>query len=245
MRHKPVPGGPFYNLPVAAIGFRPEFLDFRRGIHVGNLEDNERITRILKLGLESRYRQPFVTERWGRGVYWQWIGYLPRANREAKPLSSRISFGCSKFFLSVDTGEGLFKCGLQVERGYVKAPRGFPACKLARDWDWHRLLGALKTGSPMEKELKRLVMREGFRIRAGSWEEDPVYLSKSNFEGTSGIARLLRKAPAGDWAGFQLFYAMDEDEVRSSTGVDLVESMMAVFEEVTPVMDLCMQIELA
>ncbi len=32
-----------FPLPTAAIGFRPEFLDFRRGIHVGNLEENERI----------------------------------------------------------------------------------------------------------------------------------------------------------------------------------------------------------
>ena len=235
---------PAYALPTASIGFRPEFLDFQRGIHVGNLEDNERITRILKLGLEARYCQPFVTERWGRGVYWQWIGYLPRANREAKPVSNRVSFGCSKFFLSVDTDEGLFKCGLQVERGYKKAPRDFPACKLERDWDWHRFVGALKPGGPMEKELNRLVMREGFRIRAGSWEEDPVYLSKTNFAGNSVIASALRKAPADDWAGFQLFYAMEENDVRRSTGIDLVESMMAVFEEVTPVMNLCMQIQL-
>lgn len=231
-------------VPSAAIGFRPEFLDFRRGIHVGNLEDNERITRILKLGLESRYRQPFVTERWGRGVYWHWIGYLPRANREAKPRSNKVSFGCSKFFLSVDIEEGLFKCGLQVERGYLKAPREFPACKLERDWDWHRLTRGLKSGGSLEKELRRLVVREGFRIRAGSWGDDPVYLSKANYAGTSGITRMLRKAPADDWAGFQLFYAMDQDEVRSSNGVDLVESMMAVFDEVTPVMNRCMQIEL-
>lgn len=236
---------PRYALPTAAIGFRPEFLDFQRGIHVGNLEDNERITRILKLGIESRFHQPFVTERWGRGVYWQWIGYLLRANRDAKPISNRVSFGCSKFFLSVDKDEGLFKCGMQVERGCLKAPRDFPACKLERDWDWHRLMGALKPGSRMDKELKRLVIREGFTIRAGSWGEDPVYLSKLNFAGVVGIVQLMKKAAANEWTGFQLFYAMDEKEVRSSTGVDLVESMMAVFEEVTPVMNLCMQIELA
>jgi len=241
-RHLQEPNLP---IPAVAIGFRPEFLDFRRGIHVGNLEDHERITRILKLGLESRYRQPFVTERWGRGVYWQWIGYLPRANREAKPISHNVSFGCSKFFLSVDTDEKLFTCGMQVERGYVRASRDFPACKLARDWDWHRLVGALQPGSAMEKELKRLVMREGFRIRAGSWEAEPVYFSKSNFQGVSAIKRQLQKAPAAGWAGFQLFYAMDETEVRGSTGLDLVESMMAVFEEVTPAMNLSMQIELA
>ena len=244
MRQKRDFSQPAYALPTAAIGFRPEFLDFQRGIHVGNLEDNERITRILKLGLEARFRQSFVTERWGRGVYWHWIGYLPRANREAKPLSNRVSFGCSKFFVSVDTDERLFKCGLQVERGYVKAPRDFPACKLERDWDWYRLMGALKPAGPMEKELKRLVVREGFKIRAGSWEEDPVYLSRTNYPGASGIARVLRKSAANAWTGFQLFYAMDENNVCSSNGVDLVESMMAVFEEVTPVMNLCMQIEL-
>ena len=70
-------------------GFRPEYLDFEHGIRVGNLEEHERITRILKLALEARYAQPFVTERWGRGVFWQWIGFLARANRTAKPLSCR------------------------------------------------------------------------------------------------------------------------------------------------------------
>lgn len=245
MRDRLLPVEASYALPATAIGFRPEYLDFRRGIHVGNLEDNERITRILKLGLESRYRQPFVTERWGRGVYWQWIGYLPRANREAKPVSNTVSFGCAKFFLAVDTDEKQFKCGMQVERGHVKAVRGYTASQLADDWDWHRLLRGLKPGSPAEKELKRLVVREGFRIRAGSWEEEPIYFSKANFAGAVGIARVLRKAPAADWAGLQLFYAMDENEVRGSTGADLVESMMAVFEEVTPVMNLCMQIQLA
>lgn len=229
---------------MTAIGFRPEFLNFRRGIRVGNLRDHERITRILKLALESRYRQPMVTERWGRGVYWQWIGFLPRANRGAKPLSHGVSFGCSKFFISLDIGEKLFQCGLQVERGYLKAPRDFPACQLARDWDWHRLVRALKPQSPMEKELRRLVLREGFSIRAGSWEADPVYFTKTNFTGTLGITRLLRKAPGNDWVGFQLFYGMDEVEVCNSTGTDLVESMMAVFEEVTPAMNFCMQVEL-
>jgi hypothetical protein len=38
---------------------------------------------------------------------------------------------------------------------------------------------------------------------------------------------------------------MSEDEVYASTGLDLVESMLAVFREVTPAMNLCMQIQLA
>lgn len=231
-------------LPTAAIGFRPEFLDFKRGIRVGNLEDNERITRILKLALEARYQQPFVTERWGRGVYWQWIGYLPRANRSAKPISGHVSFGCSKFFLMVDTDEQLFKCGLQVERGYLKAPREYRDCELRTDWDWHRLLKALKPGSTMERELKRLVLREGFILHAGTWEIEPARLSKANFADMPKLRRILRAAPVNHWAGFQIYYPMRENEVKSTTGVDLVESMLAVFKEVTPAMNFCMQIQL-
>lgn len=34
---------------------------------------------------------------------------------------------------------------------------------------------------------------------------------------------------------------MEEKDVRASRGLDLVESMLAVFEDLTPVMNLCMQ----
>jgi hypothetical protein len=229
--------------PRSAIGFRPEYLDFHKGIRVGNLEDSQRITRILKLALEARYREPFVTERYGRGVHWQWIGFLPRANRSAKPVSSKVSFGCSKFFLTVDTDEQLFKCGFSVERGMIRAPADFPKIELKQDWDWHRLLGALKPSGAMDRELKRLVMREGFRIDAGGWEH-LAELSKSNFPGVAKLKRILEDAPAASWAGFQVYYPMTEAEVASASGVDLVESMLAIFEEVTPAMNVCMQIQL-
>jgi hypothetical protein len=45
-------------LPAASLGFRPDFLDFQRGIRVGKLEDNQHITGILKFVLESEYGQP-------------------------------------------------------------------------------------------------------------------------------------------------------------------------------------------
>ena len=138
-------------LPRVAIQFQPQYLDFQRGIRVGNLEDNQRITRILKLALEARYGQPFVTERWGRGVFWQWIGFLSKSNRSVMPFSSHVSFGCSKFFVTVDTEEKLFKCGLQVERGYLKPPADYPQCELKSDWDWHRLIRALKPKGVLEK----------------------------------------------------------------------------------------------
>jgi hypothetical protein len=220
-------------------GFRPQFLDFRRGIHVGNLEDHERITRILKLALEERYGQPFVTERWGRGVYWQWIGYLVRANRDAKPASNASSFGCAKFFLMVDTEEERFKCGMQVERGYVAAPREYPQCRLAEDWDYHRLRRSLRAGSAMAGEIERLVRREEFWIDAGG---EAFYRPK--YKGVGAIRAALDSAPKNRWAGFQLYYPMTREEVQNSNGADLVESMLAVFREVTPAMNLCMQVEL-
>lgn len=227
----------------AAVAFRPELLDFQRGIHVGNLEENERITRLLKLALEARYAQPFITERYGRGVYWQWISWLPRANRAAKPLSSQYSFGCAKFFISLHREEELFKCGLQLERGYLKAPRGYKDWALRPDWDWNRLLAALKPGGEMEHELKRL-LREGFQLHAGTWDEASQYFSRRDFPGVRKLRQVLENAAPDNWAGFQLFYGMSESEVRAATGVDLIESMLAVFREVTPAMNLTMQIRL-
>ena len=70
-------------------GFRPEYLDFQRGIRVGHLEPHQRITQILKHTLQDRYQEDFVIDRWGRGVYWQWICFLPKANRIAKPRAAR------------------------------------------------------------------------------------------------------------------------------------------------------------
>lgn len=257
-----------FQLPVG-IGFRGEFLDFDRGIRVGNLEPHERITRILKLALETRYRQGFLTERWGRGVYWQWIAFLARANREAKPISKHVSFGCAKFFIMVDTEEKLFKSGVQVERGYLEAPPEYRACELRSDWDWNRLLKALRakrvsrlqrdklrtssglrgtTGEtpvpPIERELRRL-LREGFLIHAGSWEEKAQPISKTNYPGVRALRERFRQAAPREWAGFQVFYPMDEQEVQGATGVELVEAMLAVFEETRGVMNACTQVRLA
>lgn len=234
---------PSLPIPKIAIGFKPEYLDFKRGIRVGNLKDHERITRILKLELEHRYREPFVTERYGRGVYWQWIGYLSRSNRAAKPVSSHLSFGCSKLFIMVDTEEKLFKCGLQVERGRAGAAHDGSRFALGPDWDWHRLKKALKAAGPMERELNRLIRREGFWIRAGTWNA-PVSLSRANWPGTLRLKKILRNIEPADWAFFQLYYPMRAEDVQSSTGVDLIEAILAIFQEVTPAMNLCMQTRL-
>lgn len=234
----------FQPLPEGAIAFRPEFIDFKSGIRVGHLEENERITRLLKIALEHKHQQSFITERWGRGMYWQWIGFLSRANRAAKPISSQVSFGCSKYFLTVDTSENIFKCGLQIERGYVKASPDSRKFELAADWDWHRLVKSLKQGGPLAAELDRLIRDDGFAIFAGSWESKSALFSRQNPLDTAKLKKALKSAPADHWAGFQLYYPMPRREVQKSTGVDFVESILAIFDEVTPAMNFSMQVPL-
>jgi hypothetical protein len=224
------------------VGFRASYLDFDRGIRVGNLEPHERITRLLKAGLESRFRTPFVTERWGRGVHWQWIGYLARENRSVKPISSGVSFGCSKFFVTVDTDERRFKCGMQIERGYLRAPSGFRECRLRSDWDWHRLLAGLKPRSALVRELTRLAA-DGFEIQAGSWS-DPRLFAGARLPAPSRIKEVLERAPGSEWCGLQVYYPLGEEEVRATPGPELVDVMFAVFDEVAPALSLCSQVPL-
>ena len=166
--------------------FQPEWLDFEHGIRVGNLEPHERITRILKHLLETRYATPFVTDRWGRGVFWQWICWLPRANRAAKPISNKVNFGCAKLFISVDQEEKVFQSGLQIERGEIKDDDGAPGWSLKSDWDWHRLLAQCGEGTVLDRELRRLLGREGFTAEIGDWSANAVFTAR-NYESASAL----------------------------------------------------------
>ncbi len=223
-------------------GFRPEYLDFERGVRVGHLEPHERITQVLKLSLEERYDQTFVTDRWGRGVYWQWICFIPKANRLAKPVTSHVNFGCAKFFIMIDTTDRLFKTGMQVERGFINT-EAYPNCILAEDWDWHRLVAGLRPRGRLFAELKRLVCEEEFHMTAGNFDKLARY-NQANFPSAARLRDELVGADGSSWAGFQLYYPMTREEVTSSRGQDLVEAMLAVFEEVTPAMNECMQVQL-
>jgi len=221
--------------------FRPEWIDFDHGIRVGNLEPHERITQILKYGLEQRYGTPFVTDRWGRGVYWQWICWLPRANREAKPVSSHVNFGCAKFFISADREGSIFQSGLQIERGSVRADSGIPGT-LAKDWDWHRLIRQCEGGTALDREIGRLVRREGFTARLIGGIT--ASFTAENWESSRQIPQAAKKAPPDQWEGFQLFYPMSAGEVRGCTGHELVQAIFGVFGEVTEAMNQCMQVRL-
>ena len=221
--------------------FRAEWIDFENGIRVGNLEPHERITQVLKYNLETRHGTPFVTDRWGRGVFWQWICWLPRANREAKPVSSGVNFGCAKLFISVDRETRTFEFGLQVERGYL---RGGESWVLRDDWDWHRLVKQCAKGTELDAEIRRLVRREGF-VAAVDGEGGAAVFRGRDFESAAQIRAAARRCAPGQWAGFQLYYPMTEKEVRSCSGHELVLAVLGAFGEVVPAMNLCMQVPLA
>jgi hypothetical protein len=96
----------------------------------------------------------------------------------------------------------------------------------------------------MERELKRLVLREGFVLHGGSWESEGAHFTRDNLPSMRKLRGLLAAAPAAHWAGFQLYYPMSEGEVGASSGLELVEAMLAVFREVTPAMNLCLNVRL-
>lgn len=224
-------------LPTGAV-FKTAWIDFERGIRVGNLEPHERITQILKHGLEERYRTGFVTDRWGRGTFWQWICWLPRLNREAKPLSSGTNFGCAKLFISLDRTRMVFQCGMTVERGLIT---GSP--KLQEDWDWHRLMKQCASGSVLDGEMRRLVLKEGFWATVTGAKETARFTAE-NFKSARQVGHAARTARPREWAGFSLFYPMPQAELSVTTGYDFVQGIFGAFAEVVPAMNLCMQVPL-
>jgi hypothetical protein len=225
-------------IPTGA-AFHPGWIDFERGIKVGNLEPHQRITRILKYGLEEGYGTGFVTDRWGRGVYWQWICWLPRANRDAKPISSGTNFGCAKLFISIDRSRMVFQCGMTVERGLIT---GSP--KLEKDWDWHRLMKQCAAGTDLDKEMRRLILKEGFRATVNGSDATKRFTAE-NFRSARQVRDTAHTARPREWAGFSLFYPMPQAEVRATTGYDLVQGILGAFAEVIPSMNLCMQVPLS
>ena len=220
--------------------FKAEYLDFGKGIRVGHLEPRARITQILKLSLQELYGQDFIIDRWGRGVYWQWICFVPRANRRAKPLSGGRSYSSAKFFIMVDREEGLFKSGLHVERGLIQPPDAQEAYRLRPDWDWHRLTQGLEPTGWWEREVRRLIEEDGFQLTLGSFRTGLRSFSR-RLPPASDLREIIADAPPDKWFVFQLHYPMTPEEVEGSAGPDLVAGMLAVFRELTPVMNLCLE----
>jgi hypothetical protein len=215
--------------------FRSVYLDFDRGIRVGHLAVEERLTQILKSRLTARYGMRMLCDRWGRDMYWQWLCWVPEPNRKAKPLSAGHNFGSTKFYVSIDGAQRLFHSGMQVERA-PKHPDEQCPLTVATDWDWHVLLTALSAAA-LPRHLHRL-LREGFRLRVGTYASPTEY--EHTTWGLTACRRTAQRFRANAWGGFQLLWPMSEQEVQATPGPELIEAILAVFAEVTPVMNLCM-----
>jgi len=224
-------------LPVRP-AFKREFLDFERGIRMGNLEPHERITQIIKYHLMERHRQDFIIDKWGRGVYCQWICWVVRADREAKPISSGYNFSCAKFFISLDREDRSLQAGMQIERAYLRRGRG-PVDEVyaEEDWDFYRLLKGLRKGSPLEKELRRLVEVEGFTAHVGGTASKEHAFRGRKWGGAAAIRRACEAVPDDAWGWFQLYYAIPEKELKEMDGSEIVAAILAIFNEVTPAMN--------
>ena len=217
--------------------FRTEWIDAAQGIRVGNIEPHERITQILKSWLQARHAQPFVIDKWGRGAYWKWICWVPRKNREAKPISGSGNWCSAKFYISAFGRSEQFSCGMQVERGPTAGPARFPGCLLQDDWDWHRLMRQLRKGSKLDTQMAQLLRKDGFE----AWIGDTTFTGK-NYKSAGQLKRTLRKVADNEWAGFQLYYPMAYDEVHKMTGPEFVEAVCAVFRELTEAMDCVLEV---
>ena len=227
-------------LPVRP-AFKRTFLDFERGIRMGNIEPHERITQIIKYHLVQRHGRDFIIDKWGRGVYWQWICWVVRANREAKPISSGYNFSCAKFFVSLDREDRSLKAGMQIERAYVRRGRG-PADEVCaeEDWDFYRLVKGLRKGSALEKELQRLVTDEGFTAYVGGTSSAERTFRGRRWGGAAALRRALAAVPDDSWGWFQLYYASPEKELDAMDGSEIIAAILAIFDEVAPAMNLVM-----
>jgi len=225
--------------PIIRPDFRPVFLDFERGIRMGNLEPNQRITKIMKHLLEARHETKFITDRWGRGVYWQWICWLPVAARKAKPISSAYNFGCAKFYVTINREQQTFEAGMQVERAPLRG--GPDALRTESDWDFHSVVRGLRRGTAFAAELARLVRREKFTVRAGPFGERTTFTART-YRGPAPLARACKGMPPNEWGGFQLCHVLTRRELRAMSGDDIVATIAAIFNELATAMNLVLTV---
>jgi hypothetical protein len=137
----------------------------------------------------------------------------------------------------------VFTSGLQIERGYAEGPAPYPGCLLQDDWDWHRLVKQCAAGTVLDRELHRLLEREGFVAEVGDFETNAVFKA-GHFKSARQLRAAVKNYAAREWVGFQLYYPMPAEEVRACTGYELVKAVCGVFAEVIPAMNACMQVPL-
>jgi hypothetical protein len=93
------------------------------------------------------------------------------------------------------------------------------------------------SGVALPRHLGRL-LSEGFRVRVGA------FANRMEYDGDTwdpnACRRTMQQLDANAWGGFQLLWPMPEQEVRVTSGPELVEAMLGIFAKVTPAMNLSM-----
>jgi hypothetical protein len=176
-------------------------------------------------------------------VYWQWICWVPRPNRDAKPVSHDANWGSAKFYITVDRDRRVFEPGFTVERGYASGPESRKAWGLKEDWDWHRLVRRCTRGGALDAELRRLVKGEGFVVSVAGGA-GAVRLDARGWSSALQVRNAARKCPDREWAGVSVYYPMPEAEVRACSGYELVKAIEGVFAQLVPAMNRCLQVPL-
>ena len=221
--------------------FRTRWIDVERGIRVGHLEEHERITWILKQRLGERYNDRFIIDRWGRGVYWQYIWFVPERNWKAKSIGGPGHFASAKYFIAVDQDRRIFQAGLFIESGHQRD--NDPRHVRTREWDWHRFMRHLARDKAFRTTLTRLIRKDGFEARVGFGKEVTLFDAARMKRIGQVLGAIRRKAP-GDWTVVSVYYPMDEKELAATPGPALIDALLTVFDELAPLLNACLKIPL-
>lgn len=219
--------------------FKTQWIDFKKGIRVGHLEEDQRITQILKKCLFKVFNEDFLVDHWGRGLFWSYIWFCPRANLKAKNFKGPGQFPSAKYFIGIDSDRSLFVSGLYVESGYNKSEE--PRYQRNSDWDWNRFVAKLKKDSTFQKEIQRLIFEESFELVIG-FEENLKIFNRENFKDVKSICNEIEKRLKEDWVVVQIYYPLSEKEVKSMKGSELIQATMGIWSESSNLMNACLQI---
>lgn len=217
--------------------FKNEFIDFKHGIRVGHLEKEQRITQILKEQLLKIFKEDFIIDHWGRGIFWPYIWFCPRANLKAKKFEGSGQFPSAKYFIGVDSERSLFLSGFYVESGYEKAEE--PRYQRNEDWDWNHFINRLKNEPSFQKELERLIVKEGFELAIG-FEENLNVFNRKNFQGLQPIRDEIERRLREDWVVVQVYYPLSGKELKSMKGDDIVQSIIGIWIELVQLLNGCL-----
>jgi hypothetical protein len=222
--------------------FNTQWIDFKKGIRVGHLEEDQRITQILKKRLLKLFNEDFLIDHWGRGLFWSYIWFCPRKNLKAKNFKGPGQFPSAKYFIGVDSNRRLFVAGFYVESGYNESEE--PRYQRNSDWDWNRFVVKLKKDSVFQKEVQRLMFEEDFELAIG-FEENLKIFDKQNFKDLEPVCDEINKRLNEDWVVVQIYYPLSEKELKSMNGAELIQAIMGIWSESAGLMNACLRVPLS